>query len=367
MSKYVREILLDIPPYIPGRPIGEVQRQYNLKKVYKLASNENPLGPSPRALTAIRKCLRDVNRYPDPSGRQLRGRLAEKSGLTPEHFMLGNGAAELIDHCAMAFVDPGSGVVLSSPTFPKYYLSARRLGGNVISVPMKGFHHDLDEIIDSVTKDTRLLFIDTPCNPVGSRLTIVEQKGLLERLPKHVVIVIDEAYREFVEDGELLDYAEAFSQYDNVIFLRTFSKSYGLSGLRIGYAVGHPDIITDLNRVREVFNTNSPAMAGALAALDDNSHLRKTLNINHCGKEYLYRHLTELGYEYPETHANFILVNVRIPLAEADEFLLKNGVITRPVKLNDIPGNWIRVSIGRQSENRAFIEALGRMKAAFGG
>lgn len=364
MSKYLRKILLDIPPYIPGRSIADVKAMFGLERIHKLASNENPLGPSPLAVRAARACLNQVHRYPDPAGTSLKRKLAEKTGLTPAHFLLGNGAAEVIDLAAMAFIQPGDRVVLSSLTFPKYILSARRMMGEVVRVPMRDFNHDTQALLAEADSGAKLMFLDNPCNPVGCLLTKGRQEELLWNLPDRMVLVMDEAYREFASAADCLDYRSVLQDRSNLLFLRTFSKSYGLSGLRIGYAVGHPELISDLERVREVFNVNALALAAAEAALDDDEHLRKTLLVNDRGKNYLYRHLRRLGFWFRETCANFILIDTRRSLAQVEEFFLRQGIIIRPIRAPEAGGGFIRVSIGRPVDNRAFIRALERLAGA---
>lgn len=358
MSKYVRKILLDIPPYIPGQSIDSIKKEFGLTKIYKLASNENPLGPSPKAVKAIKQYLKNVNRYPDADAACLKNKLAEKLHLSPDNFLIGNGAAEIIDLIALAFIDPDDEVLLSYPTFPKYYLSTKRVLGKAINIPMKDFHHDYKTMLNRITQKTKLIFVDTPSNPVGSKLSKKEQEFIINELPDHVLLIIDEAYRDFVDKDDCLDTDKILREQRNVLFLRSFSKGYGLSGLRIGYLVGHPDTIADVNRVREVFNVNSLALVAAEAALDDDDHLKRTIEANEKGKQYLYRHLERLGFDFQPTHANFLLVDANYPLNEVNEFLLQHGVIVRPLNLNGFANGYIRVSIGKPSANRAFIHAI---------
>ena len=362
MSQYLRKILLDIPPYIPGKTVDAIKEQYGISKIYKLASNENPLGPSPKAIKAIKQYLKNIHRYPDPDAMCLKAKLADKIKLTFENFLIGNGAAEIIDLIALTFIDPKDEILLSYPTFPKYALSAKRVLGNVISIKMKNFQHDYLEILNRVSSKTKLIFIDTPCNPVGCKLSRAEQRFILSKLPDSVVLVLDEAYREFIDEQDCLNYNEVLSDRKNVLFLRTLSKGYGLSGLRVGYLIGHPDTIADVNRVREVFNVNSLALVAAEAALDDDEHLKRTIETNEKGKQYLYRHLERLGFDFQPTNANFILVNTNRPLNAVDEFLLKRGIIIRPLNLNGFNNGYIRVSIGKPTANRAFIQTMEEIK-----
>lgn len=364
MTQYLRKILLEIPDYIPGRSIESIQQEFGNSKIYKLASNENPLGPSPKAVKAIKKYLKNIHRYPDPDANGLKKKLAEKLNLAPDNFLIGNGAAEIIDLIALAFIDPGDEVLLSYPTFPKYALSAKRVLGRVINIEMKNFQHDYHVILNRISLKTKLIFIDTPSNPVGCKLNRSEQQFILDNLPDHVVLILDEAYREFIDERDCLNYHEVLPQRKNVLFLRTLSKGYGLSGLRIGYLVGHPDTIADVNRVREVFNVNSLALVAAEAALDDEDHLRRTIKTNEKGKHYLYHHLEQLGLDFQPTNANFMLVNTNRPLNEVDEFLLHRGIIVRPMNLNGFINGYIRVSIGKPSANRAFIKAMEELKTA---
>ena len=353
---------MEIPPYIPGRSVESIQQEFGISKVYKLASNENPLGPSPKALKAIKKYLKNVHRYPDADASCLKKKLAEKFNLSSENFLIGNGAAEIIDLIALAFIDPDDEVLLSYPTFPKYYLSTKQVLGKVINIPMKDFHHDYKTMLNRITQKTKLIFIDTPSNPVGSRLSKKEQEFIINALPDHVLLIIDEAYCDFVDKDDCLDTNQIVGERRNVLFLRSFSKGYGLSGLRVGYLIGHPDTIADVNRVREVFNVNSLAQVAAEAALDDDDHLKRTIEANEKGKQYLYRQLKRLGIEFQPTYANFILVNTNRPLDEVDEFLLKRGIIIRPLNLNGFTDGYIRVSIGKASANRAFINAMEKLQ-----
>jgi len=362
MSQYLRKILFQIPPYIPGRSIESIQKEYGNSKIYKLASNENPLGPSPKAIKAIRQYLKNIHRYPDPDANRLKNKLAEKLNLAHDNFLIGNGAAEIIDLIALAFIDPQDEVLLSYPTFPKYALSARRVLGNVISIEMKNFQHDYHTILNRISPKTKLIFIDTPSNPVGCKLSQAEQQFILDNLPDHVVLVLDEAYREFIDEHDCLNYHDVLPDRKNVLFLRTLSKGYGLSGLRIGYLIGHPETIADVNRVREVFNVNSLALVAAEAALDDDEHLQRTIAANEKGKQYLYRHLKRLGFDFQPTNANFILVDTNRPLDIVDDFLLQRGIIVRPMNLNGFANGYIRVSIGKPAANRAFIQALEELK-----
>jgi len=362
MSQYVRKNLLDIPPYIPGRSIESIKKQFSISKVYKLASNENPLGPSKKSLQAIREHIKDVFRYPDANATNLKDKLASKYNLSPQNFLIGNGLAEVIDLIALAFVDPGDVVLLGHPTFPKYFLASKRVNGHVKHIKMKNFHHDYKEIFNQVTDKTKIIFIDNPNNPVGSKLSKSEQEEILCFLPEHIVLILDESYRDYIDESECLDYQSVINERKNIVFLRSFSKGYGLSGLRVGFAIGHPEIISDINRVREVFNTNSLALVAAEAALDDDEHLVKSREANEKKKKYLYHHLNRLGYDFQPSFTNFIFVNTFRNLEAVDNFLLQYGVIIRPMRLKDFPDIYIRVSIGKTAENWAFIKAMEKMK-----
>jgi histidinol-phosphate aminotransferase len=362
MSIHIKKHLLNIPIYERGKSLDSVKKEFGISKIYQFASNENPIGPSPKAINAIDKYLKNIHRYPDSNATNLRNKLAAKFKIEQENIMVGNGAAEIIDLIVSAFVNPKDEVLLSDPTFPKFELSSKKVLGRIIKIKMTNYLHDYKTILKQISPNTKLIFIDTPNNPVGCKLSKEEQEFLIHELPDHVILVLDEAYREFVDENECIAYSSFVNHKKNILFLRTFSKGYGLAGLRIGYLVGHQETISDLNRIREIFNVNSLALVGANAALDDELHLQKTISMNQKEKDFLYHKLDILQFDYQPSYANFILIDTKRPLEVVNNFLLKNGVIVRPKVLNGFEKCQIRVSIGQRSENEVFIETMKKLK-----
>lgn len=357
ISKYVPEWILSLTPYQPGKPIEEVEREYGITDSIKIASNENPLGPSPKAVEAIAAALPDLNLYPDGDAFYLKKRLAEKLGLDRSRLILGNGSNELIEMIARTFVRVGESIVVGEHAFAIYHLVNKAAGGRTIAVPHTGFRFDLAAMAEAVTADTRIVFLDNPNNPTGTMYTRDEWEAFLERVPSDVLIVVDEAYFEFVDDPDYPNSLEYHSDRRLIVTLRTFSKICGLAGLRVGYGVASPQLIDALNRIRQPFNVNSLAQVGALAALDDEAHIRRTQDNNRNGLAYLRAELDRLGVEYAPSWANFLLVNIG---AGVSQQLLPAGIIVRPMEGYGYPG-YARVSVGTPSENERFIEALERI------
>lgn len=355
MGQLARKNILGITPYKPGKPIEEVQRELGLREVIKLASNENPLGPSPKAIGAIRKALNGLNRYPDGSCFYLKQKLARRLGLDESNLIIGNGSDEIMVLALRAFVDEGDEVVVARPTFLIYELQSKVCGANVRTVPLKDFRYDLPAMSRAVTERTKLVFIANPDNPTGSYVTKKEAEDFMDGLPEDAIVFFDEAYFELVEAE---DYPKTLKYLNNknVIITRTFSKAYGLSGLRVGYGMARPEFISYLDRVREPFNVNSLAQAGAMAALDDDRHLERTRRAIREGKLFLYGVFDKLGLFYIKSAANFILTRVE-DAANVSNKLLQKGIIVRHMKpwgLDD----FIRVTIGTTDENRRFAKAL---------
>lgn len=359
------QFVCDVPVYEPGRPIEEVARELGLnpKTIIKLASNENALGPSPKAVTAMRKALATAHLYPDGGGFYLRQALAKKlnssgrAGARPsismDNIILGTGSNEIIEFLYHAFVGPGDEVLTGDRAFVIYSIMAKMFQARCVKVPFRGHTHDLEAMFQAITPRTKLVFVANPNNPTGTRVSNAELDRFIRRLPSHVIAVLDEAYIEFLDDPPpSIEYALK----RNVIALRTFSKIVGLAGLRIGYGVAQKECIALLQRVRQPFNTNAVAQAGALAALGDAAHIRKTKALTRRGLAYLYREFKRLKLEYVPSSANFILVNV----GDGDEIfraLQRRGVIVRPMRGYKMPA-WIRVTVGLPEENRKFIRAL---------
>ncbi|GAB4416924.1 MAG: histidinol-phosphate transaminase [Thermodesulfovibrionales bacterium] len=340
-----------IRPYIPGKPVEELERELGIKGSIKLASNENPLGPSPRAMDAIKK-ITNLNRYPDGGGYYLRGELSKRLSVEPDNIILGNGSNELIDIAVRTYMRPGDEAVMARPSFIVYSMSVQSVGGMPIEVPLKDYRHDLTAMLGAVTERTRMLFIANPNNPTGTINRKDELDHLMGMLPDGILTVVDEAYYEYVTDPEYADSMRWFRDGRDILILRTFSKIYGLAGLRIGYGIARSDIITEMNKIRPPFNTNAIAQAAALSALNDNKHITRSREVNEDGKEYLYRELDRLGLRYVPTEANFIYIPVK-DSKTIYERLLHKGVIIRPMGPDAI-----RVTIGLPKENRRFIEAL---------
>ncbi|MEJ2683123.1 MAG: histidinol-phosphate transaminase [Candidatus Sulfobium sp.] len=348
------EYVLAIRPYVPGKPLEELERDLGIGNSVKLASNENPVGPSPAAVDAVGKALSGINRYPDGSGYYLKKVLSKRLSVSEDEVILGNGSNELIDIAARTFMTYGDEAVMATPSFVVYSMAVQSVGGVCVQVPLKDYMHDLDAMAAAVTPRTRMLFIANPNNPTGTINRKDEFDRMMAKMPDNLIVVVDEAYFEYVSDPGYADSMKHLHSDRNVLILRTFSKMYGLAGLRLGYGVAKREILADMNRLREPFNTNSIAQKAGIAALGDDEHLRRSREVNESGKEYLYRRLGEMGMSYVPTEANFIYM----PVAGAPalyEKLLRLGVIVRPMGPDSL-----RVTIGLPEENRRFIEALAR-------
>lgn len=352
----VRKHILSIAPYEGGKPIEELKRQLGLKDVIKLASNENPLGPSPLALAAIRRSLSGLNRYPDANGFYLRKKIAKAYNVEPSAIVLGNGSDELIDIILKTFVEDDEHILTADYTFLEYGIISKVKKRTVITVPLKYFRYDLEAIKRRIDNKTKVVFISNPNNPTGTYVTKVDLEEFLKGLPDNVIVVLDEAYDNFIDVNDFpqsLDYIRK----NNVIVLKTFSKSYGLAGLRVGYAVTKPELANYMNVARQPFNVNLLAQAGAVAALDDKKFLKSTRKVVLQGKDYLYDALAKMGLAYVPTVANFILVDMARDGVEVFNKMLKFGVIVRDMKQYGLK-NFIRVTIGTKKENKRFIRVL---------
>ena len=353
--------LKTLPSYQPGRPIEEVARELNLpaNQIIKLASNENPLGPSPAALAAMQKVLANLNLYPDGNAFYLKQKLAEKLGVTTANLVLGNGSNEIIEFIGHAYFAPGVDVVVSQFCFAIYPLVAKLFGANVVTVPAKNHGHDLPAMLKAITPKTRVVFVANPNNPTGTLALREDVIELVNNVPDDVLLVMDEAYIEFLDDAVDLVSLIRLSVRKNLILMRTFSKIFGLAGLRLGYGIGNPDLIAALEKTRQPFNINSIAQAAALAALDDVEHMRKTRENNARGLDFFQRAFRDLKLEYVPSSANFILVRVGEGQKVFDA-MQKQGVIVRPMGGYQLP-EWIRLSVGTPAENE---RGLGALKSA---
>ncbi|MEK7666389.1 MAG: histidinol-phosphate transaminase [Pseudomonadota bacterium] len=350
-----------LQPYIPGKPIEELEREYGVKNVIKLASNESPLGPCPKALAAAQAALTEIARYPDGGGFALKRALAKKLGVLPEQITLGNGSNDILEFVARAFVTAQDEVMFSQHAFAVYPIVTQAVGARAVEVPARNWGHDLDAMHVAITAHTRLIFIANPNNPTGTWLRRAALEAFLDKLPASVIVVVDEAYFEYVEDSDYPNTVGWLTRYPNLICARTFSKIYGLAGLRVGYGISSPAIADILNRVRQPFNVNSIAQAAALAALDDHAHLDKARRVNADGMQQLVKGFEQLGLNYIPSVGNFVCVEVG-EAGRVYEQLLRAGVIVRPVANYGMPRH-LRVTVGLVNENQRFLDAL---KSALG-
>jgi len=358
MTLPLNPALQNLPVYQPGRPIEEVARELGLPAadIIKVASNENPFGPSPLALAAMEKALQQAHLYPDGNAFYLKRKLAENLGVTPANLVLGNGSNEIIEFAGHALLDGESEVVVSQYCFAVYPIVTHLFGAKLVTVPAKRFGHDLAAMLQAVTPRTRILFVANPNNPTGTRAAEADILRLIQELPRHVLLVMDEAYTEFLADATDLLPLIRRGEFPNLILMRTFSKIYGLAGLRIGYGVGHPDFVAALEKIRQPFNINSLAQAAALAALDDEEHVLRTRANNQAGLKFFENAFAQLALEFIPSVANFILVKVGDGARVWGE-MQKLGVITRPMTGYGLP-EWIRISIGTPTENSRCLAAL---------
>ena len=359
MSLHVHPDIAALSPYVPGKPIEELQRELGLTRVIKLASNENPLGPSPKALAVINESAATLHRYPDGGAFRLREALADRWKVTSDHIILGNGSDEILVLLARTFLSPGDEAVMADHTFVIYKMEVMAAHGKAVTIPLKQWRHDLSAMADAITARTRLLFLCNPNNPTGTMVSAEEVARLLARVPEHVVVVFDEAYYEYVRRSDFPDSMTYVKQGRNAIVLRTFSKIYGLAGLRIGYGVTTPEISNLLNRVRPPFNANSIAQCAALAALNDDEHVANSRAVNQAGMEQVVNGLTALGFTPIPSEANFVYFDVGRDGRQVFDSLLRQGVIVRHIE-----GRMIRVTIGQAEDNHIFLGALARVLQA---
>jgi histidinol-phosphate aminotransferase len=353
--------LKDLPIYVPGRPIEEVARELGMpaNSIIKLASNENPFGPSPLALAAAQKALPTVNLYPDGNAFYLKRKLAEKLAVEPANLVLGNGSNDIIEFIGHATLRPGDDVVVSQYCFAIYPIVTKLFGANIVIAPAKNYGHDLPAMLRAITPRTKVVFVANPNNPTGTLASREDVIHFVNQVPDNVLCVMDEAYIEFLEDPLDLAPLVRSGARSNLILMRTFSKIYGLAGLRVGYGIGHPDFVAALEKIRQPFNLNLLAQAAAFASLDDTAHVQKTRANNFNGLRFFERALRELGLEYVPSYANFILVRVGNGAHVFNE-LQKQGVITRPMGGYQLP-EWIRISIGTPAENERCLGALKKL------
>lgn len=340
-------------PYVPGKPIEALERELGIHRAIKLASNENPLGPSPKAVATLSETAPTLHRYPDGGATRLRTALADRYKLSPDHVIVGNGSDEILGLLARTFLAPGDEAVMADLTFVIYKMEVTAAHGVPVIVPLRNWHHDLSSMAEAITEKARLIFICNPNNPTGTIVRADAIEAFMKRVPEDVVVVFDEAYVEYVHDQAFPDSLEWISRRRNVIVLRTFSKIYGLAGLRIGYGLTTPEIAGLLNRIRPPFNANSMAQRAALAALEDDEHVARSRLLNRTEMAIVRDGLTALGFQPLPSEANFLLFDVKQDGRPIFEALLGQGVIVRHIE-----GSLIRVTVGLPEENRYFLDAL---------
>ncbi len=351
-----------LSPYVPGKPVDELARELKLDPagIVKLASNENPLGPSPKALAAIQAELSELTRYPDGNGFVLKQRLAQRYPVGVHQVTLGNGSNDILELVARAYLAPGLNAVFSEHAFAVYPIATQAVGAEGRAVAAKNWGHDLDAMADAIDENTRVVFVANPNNPTGTWFDAAALGTFLARVPAHVLVVLDEAYIEYAEGQELPDGLAYLADYPNLLVSRTFSKAYGLAALRVGYAISSPVIADVLNRVRQPFNVNSLALAAACAALDDVDYLAASRRVNDAGMAQLERGFRQLGLEWIPSRGNFIAVDFARDAAPINQALLREGVIVRPVAGYGMP-TFLRVSIGTERENARFLDVLAQV------
>lgn len=357
------------PPYIramaayqPGKPISELERELGLKEIVKLASNENPRGASPKALAAIREALSDIARYPDGSGYALKHALCCRHKVKPEQIVLGNGSNDVLELAARAFLAPGTQAVYSQHAFVVYRLATQACGAQGVEATAKNFGHDVDAMLQAVTAQTRIVFIANPNNPTGTLLSAAELLDFLRRLSKQVLVILDEAYNEYLADDMKSPSVTWLKEFSNLVVTRTFSKAYGLAGLRVGYALAHPQVADLMNRVRQPFNVNSISQAAAVAALEDHDFVKQSYELNRQGMKQITQSFKRLGIRFIPSYGNFVCFHVGDAHALYQR-LLERGIIVRPIADYGM-SEWLRVTIGLAEENEKFLTTLETIREA---
>jgi histidinol-phosphate aminotransferase len=353
MALPFRDVIDNISPYVPGKPISDVQRELGLSNVIKLASNENPFGCSPKVKQAIAEGLPEINLYPDGNATLLRESLARHYSLDPEQFVFGAGSNEIISFIAQLFLNPGDESIYPQPSFVWYDTAVRAVGAAPVIIPLKDFTVDLDAMKSAITEKTKIIWICNPNNPTGTIITSKQQEEFLDSVPPNVVVVLDEAYYEYAKGEDFPESVPLLKKYPNIIVLRTFSKVYGLASLRVGYGIASTEIISYLNRLRPPFNINTLAQKAAIAALEDQSFVSNVVSETKKGLLALYDAFDRLGLRYVKSRANFIWVETPYQSGEIFQMLLRKGVIVRPFM-----NNWLRITVGTEEENRILVKSL---------
>lgn len=356
LEELIPDYIQGLPAYVPGKPVEEVEQDLKIHAV-KLASNENPLGPSPKAMEAARRALGEANWYPDGGSKRLREVLAKRNGVRFEEVFVGLGSSEIIDLASRVLLRPGLDGITSEGSFTLFAIAIRASGGRLIQTPMCDYAFNLDAIAAAVTPQTRVIYIANPNNPTGTAFGAEEFAAFLKKVPGDVLVVLDEAYREYAARPDLPDSRALFREYNNILTLRTFSKVYGLAGLRIGYGIGHPTLVHEMNKLRTPFNVTSVGQAAALAALDDTEHVRRSVESNRAERQRLYEELRKLGYQPVPSETNFLFVPIGPNAKTLCDELLLEGVIVRPMGWMGFP-EAIRISVGSPAENTKLLLGL---------
>jgi histidinol-phosphate aminotransferase len=351
---YVRKIR----PYKPGKPIEEVARELNLKgEIIKLASNENPLGISPLALKAMKEAVEEAHLYPDDNCYYLREKLAERFQVDSENIIVGNGSVEILPLITLAHLGPENSAIVSAGSFIWYKIAVNIAQGQLIEVPMKNYRHDLDAIRKTIKKNTKVIFLDNPINPTGKMVTKDELEDFFKKLPDNILVIVDEAYYEYIDDPQYPESYKYFKEGRDILILRTYSKIYGLAGTRLGYGIAKEEIIANLMKLRVSFNVNRISQIAGIAALDDDEHIRRGRHINDVGKKFLYDAYKDLGLFYIPTYGNFIFVDFKRDSQIVFEALQSKGIITRTIKQYGFP-TALRITIGTEEQNKRLIKIL---------
>jgi histidinol-phosphate aminotransferase len=363
LEELIPDYIQGLPTYVPGKPVDEVEQELKIHAV-KLASNENPLGPSPKAMEAARRALGEANWYPDGGSKRLREVLGERGGVRPEEVFVGLGSSEIIDLASRVLLRPGLDGITSEGSFTLFAIAIRAAGANLVQTRLKNYGFDLDAIAAAVNPRTRVIYIANPNNPTGTAFGAEEFAAFLRKVPGDVLVVLDEAYREYAERADLPEPMKLFREYNNILTLRTFSKVYGLAGLRIGYGIGHPTLVAEMNKLRTPFNVTSVGQAAALAALDDTEHVRRSVEINRAERRRLFDELTRLHLKPVPSETNFLFIPVGPQAKTLCDELLQEGVIVRPMGWMGFP-EAIRVSVGSAEQNKKLLGALGKVAPRF--
>lgn len=358
MKKLIKDCVFNVEQYEPGKPIEILRRELGLKgEICKMASNENPLGPSPKALEAIQMALHESNLYPDNSCYFLREKLGKHLGVKPRNIFVGNGTTELIYLAGMAFLDPQDKMIMSESGFIMAKITAQIVDCHLIEVPLKECCHDLERILDQIDEETKIVYLDLPMNPIGTSIESHRFSAFMDKIPEDIIVVCDEAYYEYANKDSYPETLKFVEEGRNVLILRTFSKLYGLAGFRVGYCIAKESFLEALWKVSPPFSVNRFAQIGAMAALDDREHVSKTLEMNEAGKNFLYQRLQEMSVDYIPSETNFVTVDAKRDTRKISDEMQKEGVIIRPLAMYGQP-NFFRVTISTPEQNRRFIEAF---------